>query len=180
MKAMILALFLSAISLSVSAEETEHNYKLKNNDWVYTYRHREATWHTEIGNSIGPVQVMYRYADLDGTIENRIKFTHKLFQYKNFKIGHRMEYRHFDNQESHWRYRFILEAKKEIVDNIYLWAKVQPRWSFKDKTSFDARDQLGIQFVSGKLKITPFIERGATEDYRQKNVLYGTYFEYTL
>ena len=180
MTALVAALILSVISFSVSAEETEHNYKLKNNDWVYTYRHREGTYHTEIGKQVGPVQVMYRYADLDGITENRIKFTHKLFQYKNFKIGHRIEYRHFNNKESHWRYRFILEAKKEIIDNVYLWGKIQPRWSFKDNTSFDARDQIGLQFVSGRFKITPFIERGATEDYRYKKVLYGTYFEYTL
>ena len=180
MKAIIIALILSAISLSVSAEETEHNYKIKANDWTYTFRHREGTWHTELGNSVGPVQVMYRYADLDGTIENRIKFTQELYQYKNFKLGHRIEYRYFNNIESHWRYRFIIEAKKQIFNNVYLWTKIQPRWAFKHATEFDARDQLGLQINYGNIKITPFVERGATEDYRYKNILYGTYFEFIL
>ncbi|MEK9805521.1 MAG: hypothetical protein VW551_04415 [Euryarchaeota archaeon] len=181
MKAIIAVLFLSMVSIGVSAEETEHNYKFKDNDWTYTFRHREGTYHTEIGKQVGPINVMYRYADLDGTIENRIKFTHKLYQYKNIKLSHRIEYRDFDNEESHWRYRFILDVKHQVADDVYLWAKVQPRWSMKDvRTSFDTRDQIGLQFVFGDVKVSPFVERGATEDYRHNYVLYGTYFEYKL
>ena len=94
-----------------SADISEHNYKVKKDDWTYTYRHREGTWHTEIGNKVKDISVMYRFAELNGTTENRIKFTHNLFQHKFLKLDHRIEYRHFDNKESHWRYRFILSAE---------------------------------------------------------------------
>ena len=93
---------------------SEHNYKAKQDDWEYTYRHREGAWHVEIGNKIGPVEVMYRYADLRDTRENRIKFTHELFSYKDLVLEHRMEFRSFDKKEDHWRYRFILEKEKYL------------------------------------------------------------------
>jgi len=45
---------------------------------------------------------------------------------------------------------------------------------------FDARDQFGVQYKNGKLKISPFVERGATEDYKHKQIVYGTHVVYDL
>jgi hypothetical protein len=162
------------------ADILEHNYKAQKDDWTYTYRHREGTWHTELGKKVKDVNVMYRFAELNGTIENRIKFTHNLFQHKFLKLDHRIEYRHFNNKESHWRYRFILSAEHKISDTVSLWAKIQPRVSFKNETQFDSRDQFGLKFKHGKLSISPFIERGGTEDYRYKQTVIGTHLKYKI
>jgi hypothetical protein len=163
------------------SEPSEHNYKVKQDDWEYTYRHREGGWHVEIGNKIGPVEVMYRYADLRNTRENRIKFTHELFSHNDFVLEHRIEYRSFDKIEDHWRYRLILEYTPHLYGPFYLYAKLQPRWAFKDsEVKMDHRDQLGITYKNDNWKITPFVERYAIEGFDQKTTVYGTHFEYKL
>ena len=174
----MLALGISFTPTVFASEEQEYNYKLKQDDWEYTFRTREDKWHVEVGNSVGPVEVMYRYADLDGTIENRIKFTTEFYSYKDLSFEGRIEYRHFDNKESHWRYRFITEYTHHLTGNLYLYAKWQPRWSFKDAgKKFDARDQLGITYKGDGWKITPFIERKSTEDYDRKMTVTGIHWE---
>jgi len=174
----ILVLF-SISSLSwAQTDEQEYNYKIKNDDWEYTFRTREDRWHVEVGKKLWNTEVMYRYADQDGTIENRIKFTTELFSYKDLVLEGRMEYRHFDNKESHWRYRFIAEYTPHLIGNWYLYAKLQPRWSLKDAgVSFDARDQLGITYKYHDWKITPFIERNSGKGYGMKQTVSGIHWE---
>jgi len=174
----LLGLLLLVPALVFASDEQEYNYKLKHDNWEYTFRTREDRWHVEVGNKIGPVEVMYRYADQDGTIENRIKFTTELFEYEDLVVEGRMEFRGFDNKESHWRYRFIAEYTPHIVGPLYLYAKWQPRWSFKDAgTKFDARDQLGITYKGDGWKITPFVERNSTEGYNMKQTVSGIHWE---
>ena len=180
MKALVAILMLSLCTVAVAAP-SEHNYKLKKGDWEYTYRHREGGWHVEIGNKIGPVEVMYRRADLVTSKEDRIKFTHELFSWKDFTLEHRMEFRSFDVKEDHWRYRFILEYTPHLYGDFYLYAKLQPRWSFKDEgVKFDARDQLGITYKGKNWKITPFVERKGMEGWNKKMTVIGTHFEMKL
>ena len=177
----LLILCLTTFPMLLNATPSEHNYKAKKDDWEFTYRHREGSWHLEVGNKIGPVEVMYRYADLGDTLENRIKFTHELFSYKDLTLEHRMEYRSFDNKEDHWRYRFIFEYTPHLYGNWYLYSKLQPRWSFKDRgTKFDSRDQLGLTYKSDNWKMTPFIERKGTEGWEKKMTVIGTHFEYKI
>ena len=91
----------------------------------------------------------------------------------------RIEYRSFDKKEDHWRYRFIVEYTPHIYGPFYLYAKLQPRWAFKDGgTKFDARDQLGLTYKHRNWKITPFIERKGMEGYEKKMTVLGTHFEY--
>jgi len=177
MKALIGIIMLSLCTVAVAAP-SEHNYKAKHDDWEYTYRHREGAWHTEIGRKVGPIEVMYRYADLRSTRENRIKFTHELFTYNDLTVEHRIEYRSFDKKENHWRYRFIFEYTPHLYGPVHLYVKVQPRWAFKNgKTVADHRDQLGITWKQGSWKMTPFVERYALEGFEKKRTVIGTHFE---
>ena len=78
-------------------------------------------------------------------------------------------------------YRFIGEYTPHLYGPFYLYAKWQPRWSFKDSgTKFDARDQLGITYKQRNWKVTPFIERKAVEGYEYRQTVYGTHFEVKL
>ena len=86
MRYLFLALVL-AMPTAVIASDQEYNYKIKKNDWEYTFRHREGGKHIEVGNKIGPIEVMYRYADLVNTQENRIKFTGEFFSYKDLTVS---------------------------------------------------------------------------------------------
>jgi hypothetical protein len=153
MRYLFLALVL-AMPTAVIASDQEYNYKIKKNDWEYTFRHREGGKHIEVGNKIGPIEVMYRYADLVSTQENRIKFTGEFFSYKDLTIEGRIEYRHFNNKESHWRYRFITEFTPHLHG--------------------------GITYKQQNWKVTPFIERKATEGYNYRITVTGIHWEAKL
>ena len=177
----LLAFILLVPSLLFASDEQELNYKIKNGDWLYTYRDREDTYHFEVGKKFGINEVVYRYADLNGTIENRIKFTTTLYTYHDFQLKARTEYRHFDNKESHWRWRTIVSYNPHLYGNFYLFANWVPRWSIKDEgISFDARDQIGITYKSKDWSATPFIERNAGEGYHLNQVVSGIHWEYSL
>jgi len=177
----ILALLIVPTIALGQSDQQEYNYKVKKEDREYTFRTRENRWHLEIGDKFLGTEVMYRYADQNGSIENRIKFTRELFSYEDLVFEGRMEYRHFDNKESHWRYRFIAEYTPHIAGNWYLYAKWQPRWAFKDAgAKFDARDQLGITYKVKNWKITPFIERNSGEGYGMKQTVSGIHWEAKL
>ena len=127
----------------------------------------------------------FQYADLGRKTENRIKFTGEFFNvsgaWGDLTVEGRMEYRHFDITESYWRWRFIAEYEKHIWGPAHLWAKWQPRVSFRDRGNvFDARDQLGIKFKIDRMRITPFIERYSIEDYVQRRTVTGIHWEYKL
>jgi hypothetical protein len=174
----IIAVVATIFPMLVMSAPSEHNYKAKQDNWEYTYRHREGAWHTEIGRKVGPIEVMYRYADLRSTRENRIKFTHELFTYNDLTVEHRIEYRSFDKKENHWRYRFIFEYTPHLYGPVHLYVKVQPRWAFKNgKTVADHRDQLGLTWKQGSWKMTPFVERYALEGFEKKRTVIGTHFE---
>ena len=160
---------------------SEHNYKAQQDDWHYTYRHREGTWHTEIGKQLGDFELTYRYADLGSTRENRIKLTHDFFEYKDFSISHRIEYRSFDNKEDHWRVRAIFEYTPHLYGPVSLYVKLQPRLAFNDdKLFFYHRDQLGLTWKQDNWKLTPFIERYALDGFEYRRTVYGTHFEIKL
>lgn len=150
---------------TVTAEPTvhEHNYKAKKGPWLATYRHAEGTWHVEVGRKVKGVEVTYRHADLKLTDEDRIKFTHSLWHQGAFSLDHRLEYRKFSASalDDHWRYRFIIGYRQPLTEHLTAWIKLQPRMAFRDDRLFDARDQVGIEFQVGSLRVSPFYERYA-------------------
>ncbi|HKK22245.1 MAG TPA: hypothetical protein VJ947_01055 [Pseudohaliea sp.] len=170
---------------SAVAEPTarEHNYKVNEGPWLATYRHAEGTWHVEVGRDIAGVEITYRHADLRVTDEDRIKFTHSLWQEGGFSLEHRMEYRKFSAAalDDHWRYRFIINYRQPLSEHLTAWIKLQPRMAFRDDRLFDARDQVGIEFRFGDLRISPFYERYARGSWgnRAGNV-FGTHLSLAL
>ena len=184
MKRFTTFVLLSATALTATAAtEQEYNFKERVKDWTFTQRSRENTWHFEAGHRLyKDVDFTFRYADLDGTVEKRYKFTSPLWNYGNFALSGRMELRTFDNKEDHWRYRFIVDYKQPITNNVEAWVKLQPRWAFKDKgVQFDARDQAGVAVKLNNVKFGPFIERTAKDDWKTKSgTVVGTNFEVRL
>jgi len=177
-KIILLVLSIIFSSVSYAYDEQEYNYKLKHEDWIFTHRSRENTYHFEVGKKLWGTEYTYRYADLNGTIENRIKFTTDLFSHGGFTLKGRTEYRNFDNEESHWRWRFIAEYNPHLYGNLYLFTRIDPRWSFKDAgTAFDSRDQIGITYKATSWRITPFLERNSTEGYHMNQTVGGIHWE---
>ena len=182
MRGLVAILILSLCGVAVAAP-SEHNYKAKQDDWEYTYRHRRKVLGTlRSVIRLGTIEVMYRYADLRDTRENRIKFTGEFFSYKDLTVEGRMEFRSFDKRKKiTGGIGLSLSTSICTVIGICMSFKLQPRWAFKDAgTKFDSRDQLGITYKQGNWKITPFIERKGTEGWDKKMTVLGTHFEIKL
>jgi hypothetical protein len=185
----ILTLCLTTFPMILGATEVreEYNFKVTEDDWTVTHRQRQNTYHFELGKQVGPINIMYRYADLNKTKENRIKFTAKLFslgdkdEWGKVKVSGRVEYRHFTVGPNHWRARFITDYERTIYGPVTGWIKWQPRVSFKNGTQvFDARDQLGIKFKHNNLTIAPFYERSSVRHYDIKYYVAGAHITYKL
>lgn len=183
MKKLIASVLLSMVATTVTAAtEQEYNFKEKINDWTFTQRSRENTWHFEAGHSVpfiwDNLDFTFRYADLDGTVEKRYKFTQVLGHYGPVVLSGRSEFRSFDNKEDHWRYRFIIDYKHAITSNADVWIKLQPRWAFKDAgTHLDARDQAGVDFNFDNIKFGLFVERSAANSWgNHSGTVIGTNF----
>lgn len=166
-------LFLTAIgglllcsALPTLAEPTvnEYNAYLEKGPWTAMYRRAEGTWHARLSRQIGPLTLAYRRADLRLTRENRVSAQQFLFKRDGFSLAHRLEYRAFsgDAIDDHWRYRLIAGFRHRLADNLVAWLRLQPRLAFPGgRRLFDARDQVGVEFQLGALRLSPFYERYA-------------------
>ena len=49
-----------------------------------------------------------------------------------FSLGHRIEFRNYENEstDDNWRYRLIGKVAIGLGDKLSVWGKVQPRWTF--------------------------------------------------
>jgi len=166
------------------AEAQEFNYEVSKDNLMTNIRLRENTWHTEFGMNVSPrLQVVYRYADLDGLVENRVKFTYDLLSFDGISLKPRMEYRMFDddNKDDHWRFRMIAQYDRSVMDNVNLWVKLQPRWELDnaDLEIDDWRNQFGLAFDMGNMSLAPFFELHPMTG-KDTETLFGTYFKIKL
>jgi hypothetical protein len=142
----------------------EYNSYLEHGPWTAMYRHSEGTWHARLTREVGAFTFAYRRADLRLTRENRVAAQQSLVKADGFSLAHRLEYRAFSNSaiDDHWRYRFIAGYRHRLTDNVVAWVRLQPRLAFPGgRRLFDARDQVGVEFRLGALRLSPFYERYA-------------------
>ncbi len=152
--------------LPTFAEPTanEYNGYLEKGPWAAMYRRAEGTWHARLSRQAGAFTLAYRRADLRLTREHRVSAQQSLFTADGFSLAHRLEYRAFsgDAIDDHWRYRFIAGYRHRLADNVVAWVRLQPRLAFPGgRRLFDARDQVGVEFRLGTLRLSPFYERYA-------------------
>jgi len=152
--------------LPALAEPTanEYNGYLEKGPWAAMYRRAEGTWHARLARRVGDFTLAYRRADLRLTRENRVSAQQSLFEADGFSLAHRLEYRAFSGAavDDHWRYRFVAGYRHRISDNVVAWMRLQPRLAFPGgRRIFDARDQVGVEFRLGALRLSPFYERYA-------------------
>ncbi|MHA7815594.1 MAG: hypothetical protein ACX93N_03900 [Pseudohaliea sp.] len=152
--------------LPAFAEPTanEYNAYLEKGPWTAMYRHSEGTWHARLSRRAGDFTLAYRRADLCLAREHRVSVQQDLFKGDGLSLAHRLEYRAFSNAaiDDHWRYRLIAGYRHRLTENVVAWIRLQPRLAFPGgRRLFDARDQVGLEFQLGALRISPFYERYA-------------------
>ena len=169
-------------------EAQEFNYGVDKDDLTTQLRVAEDSyWHAQFGMDVLPrLQVAYRYAELDGFVENRVQFTYDLLSFAGVSLMPRMEYRMFDDRDDDdgsdmWRVRMIALYDRPVLDNVNLWVKLQPRWELADATleADDWRNQVGLSFDRDGYSIAPFFELRPRKGLDSVK-MFGTYFKVAL
>lgn len=172
---------LLCIALPTFAETTvgEYNSYLEKGSWTAMYRRSEGTWHARLARRVGAFTLAYRRADLGLAREKRVSVQQSLFEDEGFSLAHHLEYRTFSGStiDDHWRYRFIAGYRQRLTQNVVAWVRLQPRLAFPGgRRLFDARDQVGVEFELGPLRLSPFYERYALKRWdRHSGNVFGVH-----
>ena len=159
-----------------------------------------------------PFTIAVRVAEEDGAREYRPTLTQSVINWDvlkdaegndgpiNLSLGHRIEYRHYegsappinwysDGVDANWRYRGIISVGLNFLDDINIWAKVQPRFEFgegkeNDLEIDDIKHQVGFSINLGdNATFSPYVEYlmdGQDNNFERKEVMVGTALTFKL
>ena len=195
-----------AIAASTDWKKSEHNWNVEWNQSGYDVgvnirnQYRSDYDHVELSvtrNIFTPLTIAVRATEEDGDREYRPTLTQSVINWNvlkdeegnngriNLSLGHRIEYRYYetDGVDANWRYRGIAKLGLNILDDVNIWAKVQPRFEFgegkeDDFKIDDIKNQVGLSIKLGdNATLSPYIEYlmdSQDNDFERKEVMVGT------
>ena len=192
-----------AAAASTDWKQSEHNWNVEWNQSGYDVglnvrnRYRSDYDHVELSVNIQSLTMAVRAAEEDGDREYRPKLTHSLINWNllddaegndgpiNLSLGHTIEYRYYetDGKDANWRYRGIAKVGLNVLDNVNIWAKAQPRFEFgegkeDDFKIDDIKNQVGLSIkLSDNATFSPYVEYlmdSQDNDFERKEVMVGT------
>ena len=192
-----------AAAASTDWKKSEHNWNVEWNQSGYDVglnvrnQYRSDYDHVELSVNIQSLTLAVRAAEEDGDREYRPKLTQSLINWNmmedeegnegpiNLSLGHRIEYRYYETEgkDANWRYRGIAKVGLNILDNINIWGKVQPRFEFgtgkeNDLKIDDIKNQVGLSLkLSDNATFSPYVEYlmdSQDNNFERKEVMVGT------
>ena len=197
-----------AAAASTDWKQSEHNWNVNWDQFGYDVglnvrnQYRSDYDHVELSVKLRPMffksfTVAVRAAEEDGDREYRPKLTQSLINWNmmedeegnegpiNLSLGHRIEYRYYETEgkDANWRYRGIAKVGFNILDNIHVWGKVQPRFEFgtgkeNDLKIDDIKNQVGLSLkLSDNATFSPYVEYlmdSQDNNFERKEVMVGT------
>ena len=192
-----------AAAASTDWKKSEHNWNVEWNQSGYDVglnvrnQYRSDYDHVELSVNIQSLTLAVRSAEEDGDREYRPKLTHSLINWNllddaegndgpiNLSLGHTIEYRYYetDGKDANWRYRGIAKVGLNVLDNVNIWAKAQPRFEFgegkeDDFKIDDIKNQVGLSIKLGdNATFSPYVEYlmdSQDNDFERKEVMVGT------
>ena len=192
-----------AAAASTDWKKSEHNWNVEWNQSGYDVglnvrnQYRSDYDHVELSVNFQSLTMAVRAAEEDGDREYRPKLTHSLINWNllddaegndgpiNLSLGHTIEYRYYetDGKDANWRYRGIAKVGLNVLDNVNIWAKAQPRFEFgegkeDDFKIDDIKNQVGLNIKLGdNATFSPYIEYlmdSQDNDFERKEVMVGT------
>ena len=192
-----------AAAASTDWKKSEHNWNVEWNQSGYDVglnvrnQYRSDYDHVELSVNFQSLTMAVRAAEEDGDREYRPKLTHSLINWNllddaegndgpiNLSLGHRIEYRYYetDGKDANWRYRGIAKVGLNVLDNVNIWAKAQPRFEFgegkeDDFKIDDIKNQVGLSIKLGdNATFSPYVEYlmdSQDNDFERKEVMVGT------
>ena len=192
-----------AVAASTDWKKSEHNWNVEWNQSGYDVglnvrnQYRSDYDHVELSVNFQSLTMAVRAAEEDGDREYRPKLTHSLINWNllddaegndgpiNLSLGHTIEYRYYetDGKDANWRYRGIAKVGLNVLDNVNIWAKTQPRFEFgkgkeDDFKIDDIKNQVGLSIKLGdNATFSPYVEYlmdSQDNDFERKEVMVGT------
>ena len=192
-----------AAAASTDWKKSEHNWNVEWNQSGYDVglnvrnQYRSDYDHVELSVNFQSLTMAVRAAEEDGDREYRPKLTHSLINWNllkdeegddgriNLSLGHTIEYRYYetDGKDANWRYRGIAKVDLNVLDNVNIWAKAQPRFEFgegkeDDFKIDDIKNQVGLSIkLSDNATFSPYVEYlmdSQDNDFERKEVMVGT------
>ena len=192
-----------AAAASTDWKQSEHNWNVEWNQSGYDVglnvrnRYRSDYDHVELSVNFQSLTMAVRAAEEDGDREYRPKLTHSLINWNllddaegndgpiNLSLGHTIEYRYYetDGKDANWRYRGIAKVGLNVLDDISIWGKVEPRFEFgegkeDDFKIDDIKNQVGLSIKLGdNATFSPYVEYlmdSQDNDFERKEVMVGT------
>ena len=197
-----------AVAASTDWKQSEHNWNVNWDQFGYDIglnvrnQYRSNYDHVELSVKLRPMffesfTLGVRAAEEDGDREYRPKLTQSLINWNmmedeegnegpiNLSLGHRIEYRYYETEgkDANWRYRGIAKVGLNILDNINVWGKVQPRFEFgtgkeNDLKIDDIKNQVGLSLkLSDNATFSPYVEYlmdSQDNNFERKEVMVGT------
>ena len=197
-----------AVAASTDWKQSEHNWNVNWDQFGYDVglnvrnQYRSDYDHVELSIKLRPMffksfTVAVRAAEEDGDREYRPKLTQSLINWNmmedeegnegpiNLSLGHTIEYRYYetDGKDANWRYRGIAKVGLNVLDNVNIWAKAQPRFEFgegkeDDFKIDDIKNQVGLSIKLGdNATFSPYVEYlmdSQDNDFERKEVMVGT------
>ena len=192
-----------AAAASTDWKQSEHNWNVNWDQFGYDVglnvrnQYRSDYDHVELSVNIQSLTMAVRAAEEDGDREYRPKLTHSLINWNllddaegndgpiNLSLGHTIEYRYYetDGKDANWRYRGIAKVGLNVLDNVNIWAKAQPRFEFgegkeDDFKIDDIKNQVGLSIKLGdNATFSPYVEYlmdSQDNNFERKEVMVGT------
>ena len=191
-------------------QKSEHNYIIQHGNLGLNIRQQYRSDYDHIEPSYKldkkwyDVTAAFRVAEDDGAREYRPKLTHTLIKWSpedtinedgsvsksdtKFSLGHRIEFRNYENEstDDYWRYRLVGKVSIGLGDRLSVWGQIQPRWTFgqgqeNDTTIDDIKNQAGIKInLDDNVSFSPYIEIMADKDMKQESAMIGTSLSLTF
>ena len=201
-----------AIAASSDWKKSEHNWNVEWNQSGYDVgvnirnQYRSDYDHVELSvtrDIFTPLTIAVRATEEDGAREYRPTLTHSVINWNvlkdeegnngliNLSLGHRIEYRYYetDGVDANWRYRGIVKLGLNVLDDVNIWAKVQPRFEFgegkeDDFKVDDIKNQVGLSIKLGdNATLSPYVEYlmdSQDNDFERKEVMVATALTFKL
>ena len=203
-----------AIAASTDWEISDHNWDVNWEQSGYDVgvnvrnQYRSDYDHVELSITLRPMfftpfTVAMRVAEEDDAREYRPTLTQSVINWNvlkdeegnngriNLSLGHRIEYRYYetDGVDANWRYRGIAKLGLNVLDDVNIWAKVQPRFEFgegkeDDFKVDDIKNQVGLSIKLGdNATLSPYVEYlmdSQDNDFERKEVMVATALTFKL
>ena len=199
-----------AAAASTDWKKSEHNWNVEWNQSGYDVglnvrnQYRSDYDHVELSVNFQSLTMAVRAAEEDDAREYRPALTQSIINWDvlkdeegnngpiNLSLSHKIEYRYFETEgvDANWRYRGIIGVGLNVLDDINIWAKVQPRFEFGEGKPdefweiADIKNQIGFNInFNDSTTFSPYVEYlmdSQDNNFERKEVMVGTALTFKL